>query len=79
MKLRPIAVAFASAVMFASIFAGAGLGMATATATNGSPALAAHRAVGRQQAATDGLAIAAELQAKIGVSGFRRERPLAWA
>ncbi len=70
MKLRPIAVISASAVTFAT-FAGSGLGMATATTANGSQALTAHRAVVRHHAATDGLAIAAALGARIGGPGVR--------
>ena len=71
MKLRPIAVVVASAAMFAGTFAGSGLGVATATTTNGARAGAVHRVV--HHAATDGLAMAAALRAKIGRPGVRSE------
>ncbi len=56
-KLRPIAIAFASAVMFASTFAGSGLGMASATTMNGARTGAVHRAVVRQHPTTAGLGV----------------------
>ena len=80
MKLRQIAVAFASAVMFASLFAGSGLGMATAATMTGSQALTAHRAVVRQHAAIEGLRYrggASSGDRRAGAFGPRR--PLAWA
>jgi len=73
MKLRPFSVGFACAVTFASTFAGSGLGMANATTTSGQRASTAHRVVVRQHVATDGLAIAAALRAKIGGPGVPPE------
>ncbi|MGO8958209.1 MAG: carboxypeptidase regulatory-like domain-containing protein [Streptosporangiaceae bacterium] len=74
MKHRPIAVAFASVVTVACTLASSGIGMAKATTTNGARASTVHRSVAGQHAATDGLAIADALRAKIGGLGVRPDK-----